>query len=329
MNKTKSNYSIRILLTFSLLLLFSINIFADDDVEFDKDGNPIFKVTPNAPRVRLNTCAYYKFFPKDTLLYSVESRDSIVINFGVPLLKKRSEEFLVICDSVGSNNHFYLQMQYTKYKASEWTSKFDKVERNSHDWVNRKFYVEIDSVGRRYGINIDDTNKVAQNSGGAFQPYLFFDFQEACSDTGLPWVILDDYDYLIENGIPMPTMTGSTIINNKGYYDIFGFKTNLLSVSRTGQGSVYYPDPKHPVRFTTILGTGGELYIGRDAKVPIFMHLEQDEKITIHSGKTVKEEGNSHYTETTFKLIKYNRINFDSTIPIQKVKSKKNKSKKK
>lgn len=310
-----------------ILYLATVNLYSQSIEK--KADEQIFEVTPNTERVILNTCHSYKFYPNDTLLYSIYSKDSIVINYGVPLIKSRNEVLRVICDSVGrTNNHFYLQMEYIQYDGEEWTNQYNKVRRNTHEWLNRKFFVEIDSVGNRFIVNSADTNTPALNSGGAFQPYLFFNFQEPCSDTGQPWVMMEEYDNLVENGIPMPVLKSSVIINNKGYIDTLGFKANQLSFTKTGQGSIYYREKNKSIRFTTILACGGKLNISTEYRIPVSMYQTQEQKITIHNGETPKEAGNIHWTTSYFKLLKYNRINFDSTKEVIKKKSKKIKNKK-
>lgn len=318
MNKIKIYYNL--FLSLALLFVLNISLISQENIENK------YTVTPNAPKVKINTCAYYKFYPKDTLIYSIESKDSIIIRFGVPLHKTRNEELMVICDSIGANNHFYLQLQTIKFNTKEWTTKYDAVNHNKNEWLNRKVFIEIDSVGKRYSIYNEDTTKIGLASGGAFQPYLFFNFEKACSDTGDPWVITDEYDNLVENGIPMPIIQNSLILKNLGYVDTLGFKTNRLRITKTGQGSIYFKQKNETIRFTNIMAVGSYLLIGiGDAKVPIFFHQEQDQKIHYKSGKTFKEKGNNHYTDATFKLIKYNRINFDITTNSKNQINKKNK----
>lgn len=314
MNKNKSKIRLfkYVLAIMAVLVALAPSLMADDDgiIGYDENGKPIFKVTPNEERKMVNTCASYQFQAKDTLFYAVESKDSIVIGWGVPLRKNRDEILMVVCDSVTNNNRFHLHLRYMQYSGYEYTSKFDLVERNKHDWQFRKINLTIDSLGKRYYESLEDTATIGQNSGGAFQPHLFFNFGQACADTGQAWNVMHENELLVENGVPAAAVNQSLILNSQGYIDLFGYKANKVLVTKTGQGSITIPDPKQKIRFTTILSSGGQLCIGTELRVPIYYEIEQEQKIHIHTGSKVKEDGNTHHTITKYTLMKTNRKAF-------------------
>ncbi len=314
MNKNKSKIRVFSYIIGCIIVLLAFapaGLMADEDIiGYDKDGKPIFKVTPNEERKMVNSCASYQFQAKDTLFYAVESKDSIVIGWGVPLRKNRDEILMVVCDSVTNNNRFHLHLMYMQYYGYEYTSQYDLVERTTHDWQFRKINLTIDSLGKRYYESLDDTSTIGQNSGGAFQPHLFFNFGQACADTGIAWNVMHEDELLVENGVPTPAVNHSLIFNAQGYLDLFGYKASKILVTKTGQGSITIPDPKQKIRFTTIISSGGQLCIGTELRVPLYYELEQEQRIHIHTGNKVKEDGNIHHTITKYTLMRTNRKEF-------------------
>lgn len=266
-----------------------------------------FEVTPNTPRAIVNACAYYKFTPRDTMFYTVQSNDSIVIDYGTPLLKSRHELLRVICDSVGpKNNHYYMNLSLIKYEVEEHELDSKIYTHSNSEWVNRNVFIEIDSVGNRFGVSYDDSTMLGANPGGPYQPYLFFYFEYPCQDTGHSWTVLDEQDYLVENGLPCPVIRNSYMFTNRGYRDTLGYKTAQIDFVKTAQGSITYSEANKNLRVTSVIASGGILDIGVDLKVPIHFYQTMEQKLTIHTPNGVEKPGRQ-YISSYFTLVSYNK----------------------
>jgi len=292
---------------------------AIDSVQMKYD----FQVTPNEPLPILNTCGYYKFTPKDTMLYTLQSHDSIVIDYGKPLLKSRHEILRVICDSVGhSNNHFYMNLSRIAFEADEFELDSKIYTHSNSEWLNRKVFIEIDSVGNRFDVTYDDSTMLGSAPGGAFQPYLFFNFEYPCQDTGHSWTVLEEQDYLVENGLPCPVLRGCYMFTNHGFRDTLGYRTNRIDFVKTAQGSVTYFEANKNVRVTSVVASGGILDIGIDLKIPIHFYQTMEQKLTIHTPDGLEKPG-KQYTSAYFTLLEY-----DKYVDNAKTNKKNNKKKK-
>lgn len=291
-----------------VILMGSISCFAQPMIENSNgaDSSDIIydgpAPEPNAPRPIVNTCGYYKFVPLDTMYYTVQSKDSIVIDYGTPLLKRRHEVLRVMCDSIGTENkHFYLNFRLVAFQAEECELGGDTVTHTDSDWLGRMTYIEIDSVGNRYSVAYDDTTKLGLTPGGAFQPYMFFNFKKPCSDTGQSYNVAGEYDLLVENGLPCPVLRCAYLFNNRGRLDTLGCEVNRLDFVKTAQGSITYPDPKQPMRVTNIVAGSGTMDIGIGRQVPIHFYQTQEQKLTIHLPNDVEKPG-KQFTTSYFTL---------------------------
>ena len=293
-------------------------------VRFEADTTKNIQTIP-----AVTTCGYYKFIPRDTLYYHVVSNDSIVIDYGTPLLKNRSELLRVICDSVGNNNHFYMNLSLMDCYTQEYESgSKDTAKHSSSEWLNRSVYIELDSVGTRFQIAYDDSTKLGFTPGGAFAPYLFFDFQKPCSDTGMSYNARTEMDYLVENGLPCPFLRSAYLFTNHGSFDTLGFKTNRLEYVKTSQGSVIYGDGASKLRLTNIIAAGGILDIGTELRVPVHLFQTQEQKLTFHKVDESTIPG-MHYSNSFFTLVNYREYKPAKTTDKAKQKKSRSKSKKK
>jgi hypothetical protein len=275
---------------------------------------------PNFPKPSLKTCFSYKFIPKDTLIYGVISKDSIAIDYGAPINKLRKEVLQVVCDSVGSNGHYYLNLKLIGYSAEESEGDDKPITHSNSEWINRIVYLEIDSVGERYSINYDDSTMVGLSPGGAFQPSLFFTFTESCQDTAEAWTRISVLEHYPENGLPCPSLFSTYLYNNRGYLDTLNHKVNRVEFVRTAQGSITYSaGPKSSTRVTSIIASSGTMDIGLDNKVPIHFFNTMEQKLTIHQKNGVEKPG-KHYITTYFTLNQY--------LPCKDINHKKNNKKK-
>lgn len=299
-------YKITLLCCLLLVTGFSLNAQVIESSVDSTDVHYEADTLQNTPKTFVSTCGYYKFISKDTLYYHINSRDSIVIDYGTPLMKERSELLRVVCDSVGKrNNHFYLQLSLVGcfIKEYEFGSK-DTVAHSDSEWLNRKSYLEIDSVGERFGVSYDDSTKLGYTPGGAFAPSLFFNFQRPCADTGVSYNAGIYMDYLVENGLPCPFVRDAFLYTNHGNFDTLGFKTNRLEYVKTAQGSVVYGEGAKKLHVTNIIAAGGVLDIGLEQRIPIHLYQTQEQKLTFHKADDSTMPG-MHYTNAMFTLVDY------------------------
>ena len=258
-------------------------------------------------RPKVQTCGYYKFTPKDTILYTVQSHDSIAIDYGKPLLKARHELLQVVCDSIGKENkHFYLNLRLVAFEADEFELNSKVYTHSNSDWLNRNVYIEIDSVGNRFGLAYDDSTELGLTPGGAFSPILFFAFQEACHDSGGTWTIMQAEDQLVENGLPCPVLRSTYLLTSRGYKDTLGYKTNRIEFIRTSQGSITYSEANKNFRVTSVIASSGILDIGTELKIPIHLFQTMEQKLTIRTNDGVEKPG-KQYTSSYFTLSEYKK----------------------
>lgn len=275
----------------------SVNIKYDLDTELE---NPL--------RPKVQTCGYYKFTPKDTILYTVQSHDSIAIDYGVPLLKARHEVLQVICDSIGSvNKHFYMNLRLVAFEADEFELNSKVYTHSNSDWVNRDVYIEIDSVGNRFRVDYDDSTEIGLTPGGAFSPILLFGFQEACHDSGGTWTMMQADDLLVENGLPCPVLRSTYLFTSRGYKDTLGYSTNRIEFIKTCQGSITYNEAKKDFRVTSIIASAGILDIGTKLQIPIHFFQTMEQKLTIHTPDGVEKPG-KQYTTSYFTMSEYKKF---------------------
>lgn len=266
----------------------------------------------------------YKFVPKDTLYYSAISKDSIVINYGTPLLKNRTELWRLICDSINENGNYCMQISLVSCKASEYNVGGQPVEHNNDSpWLGRKIFIEIDSVAYRYNVSYDDTTKSGMAPGSAFQPTILFPFKVSESIVGSTWMV-QDLDYLAENGIPCPVLRSNYLYENKGTIDTLNENCNRLEFVRTSQGSILLePESgqKEGLMVTSIIASGGIVDISNTRHIPIHQMQTMDQKLSIHKSKDDIIPG-KHFVTTFITLVSYNKY-IDSKNKKQKKSKKK------
>ncbi len=271
----------------------------------------------------------YKFIPKDTLIYTSTSKDSIVINYGTPLLKERMEVHQIICDSINSIGNYCLQIKLINFEANERESLGEPVKHYDSPWLGRTVFLEIDSVGFRYNATYDDTNKVGLAPGGAFMHTLLFPFKYSEFNVNSSWM-LEDIDYLVENGLPCPAIRSNYLYSNQGTIDTLNENCNRLEFIKTSQGSITLPPEKgqkEGLRITSVIASGGVLDISNSRNIPIHIMQTMEQKLSIHKSKDDIIPG-KHYITTFSTLTSYNKFldkNIKKNNKIKKTKKNKNK----
>lgn len=247
-------------------------------------------------------CYKLKFSPGDTLVYNVVSFDSIIVNYGDPLIKQRFETIRFICDST-QNGKFFLSSSLIKFKGLERNKDTDNVERSESPWLGRKVWFSIDSTGNRYSLGYDDSTKAALCPGGAFQPHLFFPFQQSCKQVDKTWIV-ESLDELVENGLPLPLVRQSSLFRAVPSIDTLNEHCNRFNYIKTAQGSYKVLTIEDTMRITNIITGYGVLDISADKNIPVHYYATVEQKITITIGSKEPMPG-WHYIASFYTLLDY------------------------
>ncbi|MFH1051589.1 MAG: hypothetical protein V1779_11770 [bacterium] len=247
-------------------------------------------------------CYKLKLNPNDTMVYHVMSFDSVIIDFGEPLLKTRYERVRFVCDSVKSQK-FYLSATLLHYLGFESSGDVRNVERTENPWLGRKVWFVIDSVGNRYALGYDDSTKAALAPGGAFQPQLFFPFKESCKQIDKTWFV-ESLDELVENGLPLPLVKQSSLFRAEKPVDTLDEHCNRLNYIKTAQGSYKVESEMDTFRITNIITGYGVYDLSIEKQIPIHYFATVEQKLTISVGNEEPKPG-MHYIGTYYTLESY------------------------
>lgn len=289
---------------FSLNLTFSQTNPSDDD---------------NAIKKKDTVCLSYHFNKGDTLIYFVEARDSIIIDYDSPLLRSRMEHILIACDSVGSNGRFYITQIMINFLAKESMHETKNVERKESPWLGRKVQYEIDSLGMRYSVKLDDSLNAAMSPGGAFNPPLLPILGGKYKHIGESWIVNSEFD-LPENGIPVPLVRMSYLIRSREPYDTLNSRCNKIEYISTGQGSFTMNSNKENITVTSILNGHGNASIDTLHNLLVHHYSTVEQKLSIVTNDNVTKPG-LHFTSINYTLIDYKFANVAK--PVQEVEPKK------
>lgn len=272
-----------------LLIVFTCNTFSQTNVvdtsDVKKKDSIFFKL---------------KFLPGDTLVYKVISTDSIIIDFGKPLLKSRTERFRIICDSVSKDEHYYLTIALIESISKESQGNEKNLENSNPPWLNRKIRLVIDSVGTRIsGFSFDSLNP-ALCPGGAFQPYLIFPINASQKAVNESW-IATSLDELYENGLPVPLLKQSSLFRAKGIIDTLGDKCSRIEFIKTGQGNIPVVTENDKFNVTNIISGFGVMDISATRNIPVHFYATLEQKLTLHFPNNVTKPG-LHYINSYFTL---------------------------
>jgi len=246
-------------------------------------------------------CLNYDFLKGDTLIYRVESFDSIIINYDKPLLRRRFERIEIVVDSVGSNNdNFYLSQRLIAYISTESSGDMKNIKRDKHPWIGQKSYYEIDAFGKRYSYGTDDSLSYILTPGGAFTPVLFSDLGVYCTTRNASWIVKSK-DELPENGVPFPLFNFTALYNFKDDIDTLGEDCYRLEYSRTGASSYSYFSQGKRFRTTNSTNAHGVLEISKARKIPIHLVIKDEQKLTFHKPSGTTYPG-VHFINTNFIL---------------------------
>ncbi|MCX7907915.1 MAG: hypothetical protein N2560_00125 [Ignavibacteria bacterium] len=272
-----------------LLLFFSIQILR---------SQPMDNITDSTLY-----CIKYKFNLNDTLVYLVHSYDSIVIDYGKPLLKVRNEIHRIICEKITPNGTFILKYKLIEFSGRNFqdTTIVDYTENN---WIGREVRIELDSLGNRLNFWVDDSLKSGSTPGGPFQPHLLFPFQDTCKRKNETWLVRTTED-LVENGIPIPRLRHTMLFKMLGEIDTLGEKVIRSEFIRTGQGFLLMHNQAGELKVTSVINSYGYLDFSNDKKIPLHLFTTVEQKLTFSSSNTLST--GKHYINSNYTLVDYRK----------------------
>lgn len=259
-------------------------------------------------------CLKYRFNLYDTLIYFIHSYDSIVIDYGKPLLKIRNEIFRVICENITPKGTYIL-----KYKLIEFSGRDIQdtaiVDYTDSDWLDREVKIEIDSLGNRLSFWVDDSLKSGRTPGGPFQPHLFFPFQDTCKKKEETWLVRS-IDDLAENGIPIPRLRHTMLYKMLGEVDTLGERAIRIEFIRTGQGFLKMLNPSGELTLNAVINSYGYIDVSKEKQIPIHLFTTVEQKLTFQS--TGAESTGRHYIYSNYTLVDYKKGSIPKTKPQKK-----------
>ncbi len=291
-----------------LLLLFLLILVITDSTLLGYDST---FVQPKADSI---FCLRYSFNPNDTLIYLAHSYDSIVIDYGEPLLKIRNEIFIVVCDSVSKRNTYFLRYSLLDFRGTDIQSS-KKVDYTETDWLGRTIWLEIDSLGNRKSFRLDDSSVSGRTPGGPFQPHLLFSLGEGCHKKGETWLVRS-MDDLPENGIPVPGLRHTMLYKMYGELDTLGEIVERAEFIRTGQGAIKMVNEEGTMQVSCVINSYGVIDISKSKKIPIHLFTTVEQKLTIRTGEDSKV--GVHYIHTNFTLVDYKKGEKKVLVPTKK-----------
>lgn len=281
----------------AFILILSILLFTGKS--FCKLTDPI----PDSTKKSDTVCFKYKFTPGDTLYYYVVSYDSIIIDKDEPLLKKRYERTILVCDSIKNNNRYFLTQELITYLGYESKGNVRNVERDEHPWKGRKVWYEIDSLGNRYTWGYDDTTNAVLSPGGGFQPYLIFPLAESCKKINESWNV-SSLDVIPENGLPMPILRQSSLLRARDFLDTLDEHCKRFEYIKTGQGSLQIKSGGESLLVTNVINGYGEMYFSSVNDVPVYYMGKVEQKLKLKFADESEKPG-FHFIVSTYTLEKY------------------------
>lgn len=247
-------------------------------------------------------CMSYKFMPGDTLYYKVDASDSIVVNYGVPILRIRKEFHRIVIDSVNSFNRYHLSHTMLGYKSKENQGTISGDIKEGSDWKDVTVRYEIDQSGKRYSYGIDDSTSAILHPAGAFNPPLLFDIGVYCELSGHNWIVQNTIE-LPENGVPFPLLKYTHLFRFTDKKDTLGYPITRLEYTRAGIGSYNLDLLKGQTNTASTINGFGLLDVAQDTKIPVHHYTTTQQKITVTTPSGRKEKI-QHFTEIYYTLDK-------------------------
>jgi len=210
-----------------------------------------------------------------------------------------------------------------EYIANEYITGNDIVERKDSEWLGRKVSFEIDSLGKRYSVNVDDPTRFNISPAGVFAPNHLIDFGTSCHKINESWNC-NVLNYLPENAIPLPAIRQSFLFRALDPVDTLGRHCNKAEYISTSQGTFITWNEQDTIKNTSVINGFGLIYIDSVYNIPVTHYMTAEIKIK-HTQNDGSEIPIWHYTSSTYSLEKY----FTGPALNEKVKKKQSKKKSK
>ena len=304
------------ILIYNIYILLIIFVFSQ--VCFSQNINDIININDTATITevpKLDTFSFkYDFRVGDTLIYFVNSKDSITIDYGPPLFKIRFEKIMLTCDSITPDGHFIIKQELIEFRSRETYLEEKNIDRNTTPWLNVPVYIEIDTMGNRYKQYIEDSLILAAPPGGVFQPFILLplmvkdtitkEYPKNRKNTAESWLIVDS-NYIAENGMPIPVFRYSIYYRMYGMDDSLGLG-NLLKItfSMTSQSAHRINTDDVKMLTTSINNAGGEVYWDTIHWIPKYYIHTIAQKLTIEDKIDKNKLTGFHHIFSIFVLDK-------------------------
>ncbi|MEY3386151.1 MAG: hypothetical protein RIR53_962 [Bacteroidota bacterium] len=260
------------------------------------------QIRPGGRQIVLGTdtiCYRYRFAPADTLLYRIESRDSIMVPSFDDVEKWRQEGLRIVCDSV-VNDLYHLTLRLEAYSERQRSGK-DSSERRSHPWMQRTMRLVIDSLGRRLQASVDDSSRAMAAPGGLFQALRLPIIDTSCGRQQQSWISSDTI-IVPENGVPAPEIRQQVFWRVGDRFDTLGRAASWIQYTLTAFGGVDVPDAKLNVTSVGSVAEYCRLVLDRGLGVPLSSAIIQQVRFKIQSGRSRSTDGR-HHTTSTMSLV--------------------------
>lgn len=247
-------------------------------------------------------CFKYHFDLGDTLIYRVESYDSLIIDYGEPLLKQRYEEIVIVCDSI-KNGVYYLNWKLNNYLGFESSGEVKGIKRTTSPWLGRNILIAMDSLGNRKKIDNGNSNIAAVSPGGAFQPPLLIKLSDSinCIKLNSFWNV-ESLDELAENAFPVPLINQASLMRITGEIDTLNKRCIRINSIKTGQGSFTAFSENDSIKVTNIIAGAEIIDFAIDDYQLVHMLTTTEQKLTIIVGNREPKKG-IHYIYTHYTLV--------------------------
>jgi hypothetical protein len=245
-------------------------------------------------------CFRYTFNKNDTLIYRVESADSVLLHGEKPLVKKRLERVRIVCDSVTSNGLYALSLIVTELTEQQYVMK-DTTYRSVHPWLGRKVEILIDSLGTRMSATTS-SEIISPSPGGVFAPILIAPLGGSCGRQNQSWISQDTLS-LVENGFPAPAISIMNLWRVLDNVDTLGSSYSQIQYTQNGLGSAVVPvsSTRKPVLVRAVINAYGKYSFDKSRNVPYHLFATSELKIEYLVGEDTAQQGR-HLIHTNYHL---------------------------
>lgn len=245
------------------------------------------------------TCFRYHFVPGDTLIYTIEASDSVAFLGDPVLLKIRRSVVSVICDSVTPKGHYRLRVTL-RHVVERQTTVSDSSEHEGSPWVGREAFLEIDSLGVRHAVWVDDDHRAALTPGGAFQPLLLPTLGESCGVQNQSWMV-QDTTLMVENGVPEAAYAHATLWRVIDKADTLGRRFHQIQYTQTGLGTVEVNSDRVKLTMHAVIAAYGKLSLDAELQVPFHLFATSEDRLEITHANGQAQKG-KHLTSMHARL---------------------------